>query len=308
MRIAMMGSGGLGGFLGGRLAQVGCDVSFIARGEHLRAMQEQGLCIASAAHGDIVVKQALFTDDPAAVGVADFVIIAVKLWDTESAARAIRPMVGPKTAVLSLQNGVTKDEVLTREFGAAAVMGGAFYVGTRIARPGVIEQTGPLQRMVFGEYDGSRSERAEALLKSALAAGINAELSADIRRALWEKFVFLVGLSATTTSMRASIGPIRVNPHTRVFLHDVMKEVVAVGRAHGVRLAENYADDRLAFADGLSPAMSSSMHHDLERGSRLELPWLSGAVVDLGERVGVPTPLNRAVCDVLALYRDGRKG
>jgi 2-dehydropantoate 2-reductase len=161
--------------------------------------------------------------------------------------------------------------------------------------------------MVFGEYDGRRSQRAEALLRQALAAGIDAELSTDIRRALWEKFVFLVGLSATTTSMRTPIGPIRTHPRTRVFLHDVMKEVVAVGRAHGVHLPEDYADGRLAFADGLSPAMSSSMHHDLERGSRLELPWLSGGVVELGHRVGVPTPLNRAVCDILALYADGRK-
>lgn len=308
MRIAMMGSGGLGGFFGGRLAQAGCDVSFIARGEHLRAMREHGLRIESAAHGDIVVKRARFSDNPAAIGVVDLVIVGVKLWDTEAAAQAMRPMVGPKTAVMSLQNGVTKDEILQRAFGEAAVMGGAGYVATRIARAGVIEQTGPIQRMVFGEYDGRRSERAEALLEAGLAAGIDAQLSTDIRRSLWEKFVFLVGLSATTTSMRVSLGPIRTNPRTRAFLHDIMKEVVTVGRAHGVNLPENYADERLAFADTLAPGMSSSMHHDLERGSRLELPWLSGAVVALGARAGVPTPLNSAVCDVLALYADGRKG
>jgi 2-dehydropantoate 2-reductase len=307
MRIAMMGSGGLGGYFGGRLAHAGSDVSFIARGAHLRAMQEQGLRIERPTHGDIVVRQARFTDDPATVGVVDLVIVGVKLWDTEAAAKALRPMVGPKTAVLSLQNGVTKDEILMREFGAAAVMGGAGYVATRIARPGVIAQTGPLERMVFGEYDGSRSERAEALLKAALAAGINAEISDDIRRALWEKFVFLVGLSAATTTMHTTIGPIRTNPRTRAFLHDLMKEVVAVGRAHGVNLPENYADDRLAFADSVAPGMSSSMLHDLERGSRLELPWLSGAVVELGARAGIPTPLNRAVCDILALHVEGRQ-
>ena len=306
MRIAMMGSGGLGGFFGGRLAHGGCDVSFIARGEHLHAMQEQGLRIASAVHGDIVVKQARYTDDPATIGVVDLVIVGVKLWDTEAAAKAIRPMVGPDTAVLSFQNGVTKDEILIREFGAAAVMGGAGYVATRIARPGVIEQTGTIQRLVFGEYDGRRSARAEELLKAALAAGIDAQLSTDIRRALWEKFVFLVGLSATTTSMRATIGPIRTNPQTRAFLHGILKEVVAVGRAHGVGLPENYADERLTFADSLPPTMTSSMFHDLERGSRLELPWLSGAVVDLGARAGVATPLNRAVCDILTLFVDGR--
>jgi len=302
-----MGSGGLGGLVGGRLAHAGCDVSFIARGEHLRAMRERGLRIESAAHGDITVTRARYTDDPAAAGVVDLVIVAVKLWDTASAARAIRPMVGPRTAVLSLQNGVTKDEILTREFGAAAVMGGVCYVGTRIARPGVIEQTGPLQRLVFGEYDGSRSQRAEALLEAALAAGIDAQLSTDIRRSLWEKFVFLVGLSATTASMRTTIGPIRSHPKTRAFLHDLMREVVAVGRAHGVNLPADYADERLAFADSVAPGMTSSMHHDLERGSRLELSWLSGAVVELGSRAGVPTPLNRAVCDILALHASGRE-
>jgi 2-dehydropantoate 2-reductase len=307
MRIAMMGSGGLGGFFGGRLAHAGCDVSFIARGEHLHAMREHGLRIESAVHGDIVVKRAQFTADPAAIGVVDLVVLGVKLWDTESAARAIRPMVGPKTAVMSLQNGVTKDAILQREFGAATVMGGVCYVGTRIARPGVIEQTGPLQRLVFGEFDGSQSERAEALLKAALAAGIDAQVSTDIRRSLWEKFVFLVGLSATTASMRTTIGPIRSHPRARAFLHDLMKEVVAVGRAHGVNLPGNYADERLAFADSVAPGMTSSMHRDLERGSRLELPWLSGAVVELGARVAVPTPLNRAVCDILALYADGRE-
>jgi 2-dehydropantoate 2-reductase len=307
MRIAMMGSGGLGGFFGGRLAHAGCDVAFIARGEHLHAMQVHGLRIESAAHGDIVVTRARFTDDPAAVGAVDLVIVGVKLWDTETAAKAMRPMVGPATAVLSLQNGVTKDEVLIREFGAAAVMGGVGYVATRVARPGVIEQTGPLQRLVFGEYDGSRSARAEALLRAALPTGIDVQLSTDIHRALWEKFVFLVGLSATTTAMRTPIGPIRANAQTRAFLHDLMKEVVAVGRAHGVNVPENYADERLAFADSVAPGMSSSMHHDLERGSRLELPWLSGAVVELGARVGVPTPLNRAVSDILALVANGRR-
>jgi 2-dehydropantoate 2-reductase len=306
MRIAMMGSGGLGGFFGGRLAHVGCEVSFVARGEHLRAMRENGLRVASAVHGDIVVKDARFSDDPAEIGVVDLVIVGVKLWDTEDAARAMRPMVGPETAVLSLQNGVTKDEILQQAFGEAAVMGGVGYVATRIARPGVIEQTGAIQRLVFGEYDGSRSERAEALLKFALAAGIDAQLSTDIRHSLWEKFVFLVGLSATTTSMRTTIWRVRTNPQTRAFLHDVMKEVVAVGRAHGVNLPEDYADERLAFADTVPPTMTSSMHHDLERGSRLELPWLSGGVVELGARVGVPTPLNRAVCDILALYAEGQ--
>ena len=162
--------------------------------------------------------------------------------------------------------------------------------------------------MVFGEYDGRRSPRAEALLAAALEAGIQAELTADVRRAIWEKYVFLVGLSGTTATMRRNIGAIRENPRTRAFLLDLMKEMVAVGRAHGVALPEDYAAQRLAFADTVPADMTSSMHHDLERGNPLEVEWLSGGVVKLGEQAGVPTPANRAVWDILALHARGNKG
>ena len=234
MKIAVLGSGGVGGFYGGRLANAGYDVSFVARGAHLAAMRSRGLTIENAAQGNIHVPRVKVTDDPATIGEVDLVLIAVKLWDTEAAARAVKPIVGAHTAVLSLQNGVIKDDIMRREFGAAAVMGGVAYVGTHISRPGVILQTGTLQRLVFGEYDGARSVRAEELLDALLRAGIQAELSEDIRRTLWEKYVFLVGLSGTTTTMRMPIGPIRENPQTRAFLLDLMKETVAVGRAHGL--------------------------------------------------------------------------
>jgi len=168
-----------------------------------------------------------------------------------------------------------------------------------------------MQRLVIGEYGGEhggkRTPRVEWLLKALLHAGVQAEVSADIRRTLWEKYTFLVGLSGTTTTMRSAIGPIRANPQTRAFLHDLMKEVVAVGRAHGVALPADYADDRLIFADGVPATMTSSMHHDLERGNALEVEWLSGGVVTLGKAVGVPTPANRAVWDVLALHADGKR-
>jgi 2-dehydropantoate 2-reductase len=215
-------------------------------------------------------------------------------------------MVGPNTAVLSLQNGVIKDDILRREFGAEALMGGVAYVGTHIARPGVILQTGTLQRLLFGEYDRRRSERAEQFLQALLKAGIQAELSDDIRRTLWEKYVFLVGLSGTTATMRSPIGPIRDNPQTRAFLLDIMKETVAVGRALGVDLPEDYAEQRLQFADSVAPAMDSSLHYDLQHGNRLEVEWLAGGVVQLGKEAGVPTPLNRAVWDVLALHASGK--
>ena len=306
MRIAFMGSGGVGGFVGGRLAHVGCDVRFVARGAHLQAIRERGLTIENAEQGDIHVPHVRASDDPGSVGPVDLVVIAVKLTDTEAAARAIKPLVGPGTAVLSLQNGVTKDDVLRREFGAAAVMGGVTYCATRLARPGVIRQTGTMQRVVIGEYDGWRSERAQALLDWLLRAGIAADWSADIRRTLWEKFVFLVGLSATTATMRVPIGPILANPQTRAFLLDIMREAVAVGRSLGVGLPEDYAEQRLAFADTVPQDMTSSLHHDLEAGRPLEIEWLAGAVVTLGRKHAIPTPLCRAVWDVLALQACGR--
>src|SRR6266446_976133 len=189
----------------------------------------------------------------------------------------------------------------------AAVMGGVGYVATTISTPGVIRQTGTMQRVILGEYDGRKSARATFLHEALVRAGVNAELSGDVRKAIWEKYVFLVGLSATTTVMRMPIGPIRENPQTRAFFLELMRETVAVGRAHGVALAEDYAESRLSFADGLPADMTSSMHHDLERGNPLEVNWLSGGVVQLGLAVGVPTPANRAVCDILALHAPGRK-
>jgi 2-dehydropantoate 2-reductase len=307
MKIAIMGSGGLGGLYGARLASAGCDVSFVARGSHLAAIRKDGLTVESDAYGTLNLPDVNVTDDPATIGVVDYVLLAVKLWDTESAAKAIAPLIGPSTAVLSLQNGVIKDDILRRAVGDAPVMGAVAYVATNIARPGVIKQTGPMQRFIFGEYSGQRSPRAEQLLEPLLRSGIQAELSDDIRRTLWEKYVFLVGLSGTTATMRSTIGPIRENPQTRAFLHDVMKETVAVGRAHKVNLSADYADQRLAFVDTVPPTMTSSMHHDLDRGNRLEVAWLSGGVVQLGREVNVPTPANRAVWDMLALHANGRQ-
>jgi 2-dehydropantoate 2-reductase len=306
MRIAVMGSGGLGGLYGGRLAHAGFDVTFIARGAHMSAMKEQGLLIENDEQGEVRIPRPNVTDDPAAVGIVDYVLLAVKLWDTDAAVSAIRPMVGLRTAVISLQNGVMKDDILRREFGEDAVVGAVAYVATHVARPGVIRQTGSMQRLILGEYDGQQSPRAQQLLDAMLRAGIQAAISDDIRRTIWEKYVFLVGLSGTTATMRSTIGPIRQNAQSRTFLYDLLKETVAVGRAHGVRLPGDYADDRLAFLDTVPATMTSSMHHDLEKGNRLEVAWLSGGVVELGRAVNVATPANRAVWDILALHAGGR--
>ena len=305
MKIAVMGSGGVGGYFGARLVQAGCDVAFIARGAHFAAMRDHGLKVESSL-GDIVLPKVQVTDDPGTLEPVDLVLFSVKLWDTEAAAASIASLFGPDTGIVSFQNGVQKDDILRRVFGDKAVMGGVGYIATKIEAPGVIKHTGNMQRLVFGEYDGRRSARAEALLDACKRGGIHAELSGDIRREIWEKFVFLVGLSATTTTMRLPIGPIRSNPQTRAFLYDLMRETVAVGRAHGVALPEDYASQRLAFADTVPADMMSSMYHDLERGKPLELAWLSGGVVELGAAVGVPTPANRAVRDILALHAHGR--
>jgi len=300
-----MGSGGVGGYFGAKLAKGGADVTFIARGAHLAAMREHGLAIESA-HAPITLPKVNAADDPATIGPVDLVLFAVKLWDTESAARSLLPVMRADTAIVSLQNGVHKDDMLRAVFGNAAVMGGVGYMATTIVRPGVIGQTGTMQRMIFGEFDGRRSPRAEALLAVCQAGGIDAEISNDIRRAIWEKYVFLVGLSAATTVMRMPLGPIRDNPQSRAFLLELMRETVAVGRAQGVALPEDYAEQRLAFADTLPADMTSSMHHDLQRDRPLELRWLSGGVVELGAAVGVPTPANRAVNDILMLHAQGR--
>lgn len=303
MKIAVMGSGGLGGFFGAKLASGGAEVHFVARGSHLEAMRTQGLRIEGP--DELHLRSVNATDDTRTIGEVDLVMLCVKLWDTTAALRQIRPLVGSNTVVVSFQNGVLKDQLVRAAFSAAKVMGGVGYVATTIERPGVIRQTGPMQRLVFGEFNGVATPRAEAFLSACRAGGINAELSRDIEREIWEKYVFLVGLSGTTTTMRSTIGPIRSHPQSRAFLLDVMREVVAVGHAYGVRLPPNYAELRLQLADKVDYQMTSSMHHDLERGNPLEIRWLSGGVVELGAARQVSTPLNRAISDILALRAMG---
>ena len=299
MRIAMMGAGGVGGYFGGRLAASGYDVTFIARGRHLEAIRNNGLRIDSRDVGDAVVDPAVATDAPADVGVVDYVIVGVKLWDTEDVGRAIAPMVAPGTTVLSLQNGVECDETLASVVGAEHLIGGVAFIATSIREPGIIEHIGTMQRVVIGERAGGSSRRVEVLHEMMLEAGITAEVSDDIERTIWEKFVFLVGLSATTTTLRTTLGPIREDTENRQLLLNIMRETVAVGRAKGIDLPEDYADDRLAFADGLPADMTSSMHHDLKAGNRLEVAWLSGAVARFGDELGVATPVNHTVSAAL---------
>jgi 2-dehydropantoate 2-reductase len=304
MRIAVMGTGGVGGYFGARLAQGGHDVAFIARGRQLDAVRAHGLRVRSPL-GDIYLPQVVATDDPATLEPVDLVLFGVKLWDTEQAAAQVKPLLGPDTAVVSFQNGVVKDDVLRGALGAEHVLGGVCYIEASIGEPGVIEHSSRLQKLVFGEYDGTVSARVEAFRAACAESGIDVEVSPDIEQTIWQKFVFLVGLSGATSLARSPIGPIREHPKTRAWLRDVLDEVVQVARAQSVDLPEDYADDRLAFVDTVPATMTSSMHRDLERGNRLEVAWLSGDVVDRGQALGVPTPANRCIADVLAIHANG---
>lgn len=295
MRIAMMGSGGIGGYFGGRMAAAGNDVTFIARGKHLEAIRRNGLTIRSQELGDGLVRPANATDDPAEIGPVDCVIVGVKLWDTADAGTAIHPLLGPETMVLSLQNGVECNDILGPLVGADRLIDGVAFIASAVSEPGVIKHIGTMQRIVIGEPKGGSSDRVRALQEAMLAGGITAEISETIERTIWEKFVFLVGLSATTTLLRTTIGPIREDPESREFLHGIFRETVAVGRAKGIDLPDDFHTTRLDFADGLPAEMTSSMHHDLEAGNSLELAWLSGAVVRFGRALGIETPINQAV-------------
>lgn len=302
MRIAVIGAGGVGGYFGARLAAAGDDVTFVARGRHLAAIEANGLTVRSRL-GDLRVPPTAVVPDIGDVKDADVVLVAVKLWDTEEVARRLRPLAEAGAAVVSFQNGVQKDDVLRAHVPAAAVMGGVSYISAWIEEPGVVVHNGPLQKLVFGGYGpGPGADRAAELLDRCLAAGIEAAVSTDIERVIWEKFVFLVGLSATTSAVRQPIGVVRGTPGSRALLADVMREAAAVGRARGVALDPGLAEERLAFCDTLPAGMTSSMHNDLVRGNRLEVPWLSGAVAALGRELGVPTPRNSAVADILAPY------
>ena len=304
MKIAIMGSGGIGGYYGARLQNGGADVTFIARGAQLKAMQENGIALEGDRPLHLPIVKA--TDDPASIGPVDMVIFSVKLRDTEMAAKAIKPVIGPETGLMSLQNGVQKDDMLAPIVGREHLLGGAAYIGVSIARPGVIRKAGTMERLAFGEFDNTISRRAQVFLDLCKASDIKADIPADISLELWQKFVVIVTMSSITSAMRSTIGPIRANPQARGFALDLMREVVAVGRARGVALEPDFAEKRIAHVDGMSPDMRASMSLDLELGRPLELPWLAGAVVDMGAKAGVPTPCCRAVRDILAIYVDGK--
>jgi 2-dehydropantoate 2-reductase len=315
MKIAMMGAGGVGGLFGARLAQAGADVHFIARGKQLEAIRENGLKIESALRGDALIKPAQVTDDPSTIGPVDYVFVSVKLWDTEQAAEMIKPLIsaapsGSKgspadlnTAVISLQNGVTRDQIFRRAVGAEHVMGGISYVGATIKAPGVIEQKGQVQKLVFGEYNSPEpTRRVNDLKELCESAQIEVETPDDIERALWEKFVVLVAMSTVLAATRQTIGPTRERPETRALLAAVMSEVRDVAIKNGIALAPDLVATKLSYLDQLAADVTASMEHDLRSGNRLELPWLAGSVIDMGTKLGVDTPVCRVLTAILLPY------
>jgi len=289
MRIAVIGAGGVGGAFGAALAKGGCDVTFVARGAHLKAMQERGLEVLGP-RGDIHLQPAKATDDPASIGAVDVVLFCVKLWDVESAGAAIRPLVGTTTGVIPLQNGIDASERLIPILGRDAVMGGVAQISATIAEPGVIRQTGTFMRLVFGELDGRASARGAAFHAACQAAGFDCVNTDDIIVALWEKFVLLATNSSVASLTRLPFGKLRDDPEVFALSEKGFAEAAAVGRARGVKLAPDLEERLAKMMRGFPPEMMPSMAVDLLRGNRLELPWLAGKVVALGRELNVPTP------------------
>jgi 2-dehydropantoate 2-reductase len=305
MRIAIMAAGAVGGYFGVRLADAGHDVFFIARGANLAAIRKNGLKIESV-HGDLHLPTPNVTDDPAGIGPVDIVLFAVKLWDTEKAAEQARPLVGADTRVITLQNGVDSVERIAPILGANQTVGGVTYIASTIAAPGVIRHSSAFAKMRFGRADKKPDAMLDAFVTAGKAAKLDIDLSADIERERWEKFIFLTAMSGATAALRSSIGPIAADPQTRAFFLALMNEVAAVGRGQGVALDQAYVEERLNFiATTVEPGMMASMARDLAQGNRLELDWLSGKVSELGRRLGVPTPANDTVFLVLKLHRMG---
>ena len=305
MRIVVMGSGGTGGYFGAKLAQAGEDVTFVARGAHLEAIRAQGLRVKSAIDGEWTVR-APAVERLDGLPPADLVLFCVKSFDTESAADVIKPVVGTDTGVLPVQNGVDNMEKLERILGPGHVLGGVAQVLATIEAPGVVSHRF-LGRIIFGEMDGRESSRTRAFLAACERAGLQAEVSANMLRALWEKYVLIAAQAGMTALTRCPAGVVRSLPETRAMYRLIIGEMVALGNAAGAGLAAEVPDRCMAMLDSLGAAFTSSLHHDLAEGKRLELEALHGHAVRLGERHGIPTPMLFAVYAALKPHADGRR-
>jgi 2-dehydropantoate 2-reductase len=302
MRVAMMGSGGIGGYLGARLAQAGEDIIFIARGSHLAAMRDHGLRLESPL-GSIELPQVRATDTPAEAGVVDLVIFAVKLYDSDSAAAAIMPMVGPKTKVVTLQNGIDSVATLAKHVPRAQIAPGATYISAAVGRPGVIAHAGGNTQLLLG---GRNDPVIEAFASAcSRAGGIDIQIAEDIEHVLWIKFITVSAFSGATSLMRCGIGPIFANPESCVFLEQLRDEGMAVAAAAGHKMAEGYEAKVTSLWKSFPAETKSSMAIDLARGKPIEIAWLSGRIHALGKELGVMTPAHTAVYRALHLHATG---
>ncbi|PYN08695.1 MAG: 2-dehydropantoate 2-reductase [Candidatus Rokuibacteriota bacterium] len=306
MRIAIVGAGGVGGYFGAKLARAGESVVMLARGAHLDAIRRHGLRVRSAVDGEFTAK-ADAVESFADQAPVDMALFCVKSFDTREAAEALRPVLGRDTGVVSLQNGVDNEEILDDVLGAGRALGGAAFVFSTIESPGVIAHT-LLGRIVFGELDGRVSERATRLRDALAAAGVPVELSTEVRRVLWEKYLLISAQAGTTALTRAPIGVIRQIPETWRMYRRIVEELAAVARAAGVTLPADVVETIIKNASALAPTAFSSLHHDLVHGRRLELEALHGHAVRLGERLGVPTPTVFAVYAALKPHAAGSRG
>lgn len=304
MHIVFYGAGGIGGYFGGRLLAAGEQVSFVARGRHAQAMREHGLRVKSPL-GDAQVAVPSISDDPAALPAADLVVFAVKMPDAEAAAARLAPLMKPGTVVLPLQNGVEIVDVLTAALGATPVALGAAYIPAKIAEPGVIEHAGGFAALRFGALQPAQQPLLQAFAAACTRAGVKADVVDDMRRAMWEKFVFLVGMSSLTALTRLPIAVTRSDPELRRLLQQVMDETAALARAEGVALPADFGMQQMSVIDGLPPTAKASMAHDLDAGRPLELPWLAGAVVRRSARLNLDAPANRFIAAALGPYQRG---
>ncbi len=305
MNIAIMGSGGLGGYFGARLAAAGHDVAFIARGVHLAALRSHGLSLKSD-FGDLDVPAVVATDEPAGIGPVDIVVFTVKLYDMAAAAEAARPLVGNGTVVVPLLNGIDAPNVLSQVLGDAAAAGGVTRILSFIDAPGVIRQIGRFAEVIVGPLHDTQRERLGEFRDALQASGVQARVSDDIRAEIWKKMVLLAPLSAITTVTRRPCGVIQSAAELRDLFRCGVAEAVAVAQACDIDLPDTTVDDICAFARGLPAESPTSMQYDLEQGRRLELPWLSGALVRLGREHGVPTPMHAFIAAVLGPWVNGQ--
>jgi 2-dehydropantoate 2-reductase len=308
VRFAVIGVGGVGGYFGARLAEAGHDVSFIARGAHLAAIRQAGLHVHSL-KGDVVIEPASATDDPREVGVVDCVILGVKAWQVSHAARAAAPLVGPGTSVLTLQNGVEAPDQVASVLGRECTLGGVAKIISYVGAPGHIHHTGADPTVVMGELDGRPTERLESLRRAlAGARGVGVEVSSDIQRALWEKFLFITAWAGVGAVTRAPMGIVRQLPESRRLIEGALREIERVARAREILLAPDVVANLLAFIDSVPADGTASLQRDIASGRPSELDNLTGAVVRLGVELGVATPVNAFIYAALSALEQRARG